>query len=76
VLLSGVLINRRARQALVATGDLFSIPDEVLEKVSLVLGKEEDLGLLDDLPQINVGLLLLYVNRSYKSSARAQSLRN
>lgn len=57
MLLSGVLINRRARQALVATGDLFSIPDEVLEKVSLVLGKEEDLGLLDDLPQIANKLL-------------------
>ena len=57
MLLSGVLINRCARQALVATGDLFSIPDEVLEKVSLVLGKEEDFGLLDDLPQIANKLL-------------------
>ena len=57
MLLSGVLINRCAGQALVATRDLFSIPDEVLEKISLVLGEEEDLGLLDDLPQIANKLL-------------------
>jgi hypothetical protein len=57
MLLSGVLIDRRAWQILVATGDLLSIPDEILEKVSLVLGEEEDLGLLNDLPQIAHKLL-------------------
>lgn len=38
VLLSGLLIDRRAGEVLVSTGDLLSVPDEVLEKVALVLG--------------------------------------
>ena len=59
MLLGGILVDRCARKSLVSTRDLFSVPDEVLEKVALVLGEEQDLGLLNDLPQVANKLLAL-----------------
>ena len=49
VLLRGVLINRSTRHLSVAAADLLCLPDEVLEKVAVVLGEQQDLGLLDDI---------------------------
>jgi hypothetical protein len=59
MLLSSVLVNRCVGKRLVSTGDLLSVPDKILKKVALVLGEEQDLGLLDNLPQVCNKLLAL-----------------
>ena len=48
VLLSGVLVNWSIWKRCVSTGDLLRLPDEILEKIALVLGKEEVFGLFDN----------------------------
>lgn len=48
-----VLANGSIRSAGVATRDELSLPDEVLEKVALVLGEKEDLGLLNNVLEIS-----------------------
>lgn len=57
MLLCGVLVYWCVGNGCVATGDLLGLPDEVLEKVALVLGEEEDLGLLDNITEIRDKLL-------------------
>jgi len=59
VLLSGVLVDRRVRSAGIGARDLLSLPNEVLEEVALVLGQEQQLGLLNDLAQVTNELLTL-----------------
>lgn len=52
VLLGSLLIDGCVGGGGVATRDLLCLPDEVLKKVALVLGKEKDLGLLDNIAEI------------------------
>jgi hypothetical protein len=40
VLLRSVLVDRRTWESGIATADLLCLPDEVLEKVSLILDEE------------------------------------
>jgi hypothetical protein len=59
VLASGVLVDWCTRKACVCTSDLLCLPDEVLEKIAIVLGEKEDLGLLDDSLEVGNELLAL-----------------
>jgi hypothetical protein len=52
VLAGSVLVDRCVGERGIAAIDLLSLPDEVLEKVALVLGEQENLCLLDDLLQV------------------------
>ena len=52
VLPSGILVDGCARGLSIAAGDLLCLPDEVLQKIALVLGQDEVLGLLNDVAQI------------------------
>lgn len=57
VLLGSVLINWSVWSGGVATADLLSLPDEVLEEIALVLGEQQNLGLLNDTAQVSNELL-------------------
>jgi hypothetical protein len=57
MLARGILVDWRVGKCSIAAVDLLSLPDEVLEKVALVLGEQKDLGLLDDLLQVADKLL-------------------
>ena len=59
VLLGSVLVDRSTGESGVGAGDLLSLPDEVLEEVALVLGEEQDLGLLNDGLEVADQLLAL-----------------
>lgn len=59
VLLGGVLVDRRVGSLGVTTSDLLCLPDEVLEKIALVLGEKQNLSELDDLAEITDKLLAL-----------------
>lgn len=59
MLARGVLVDWRVGKRSITAVDLLSLPDEVLEKVALVLGEQKDLGLLNDLLQIADKLLAL-----------------
>ncbi len=48
VLLGGVLVNWGIWKRRVGTGDLLRFPDEILEKIALVLCKEEVFSLFDN----------------------------
>jgi len=60
VLLGSVLINWSIWGGGVATAHLLSLPDEVLEKVALVLGEHQDLGLLDDTTEVSNEMLAFF----------------
>lgn len=47
MLLRRRLVDGRVGKRCVASGDLLSLPDEVLEEIAFVLRQEEHLGLLD-----------------------------
>ena len=49
MLLRGRLVDGCIGSLSIAAGDLLGLPDEVLEEVTLVLGKQQNLGLLNDL---------------------------
>lgn len=59
MLLGSVLVDGGARESGASTGDLLRLPDEVLKEVALVLGEEQDLGLLDDGLEVAYQLLAL-----------------
>jgi hypothetical protein len=48
VLLGGVLVNWSIGKRCVGTGDLLRLPDEILEKIALVLCQEEVFSLFDN----------------------------
>ncbi len=53
VLLSGAFVDWCSWQLGLATGDLASLIDEILQQVALVLGQKKDLGLLDDIAKVS-----------------------
>jgi hypothetical protein len=59
MLFGSVLINRCTRQACAGTSDLFRLPDKVLEQIAVVLGKKEDLCLLNNCLEVANKLLAL-----------------
>lgn len=59
VLLSGSLVNRGVGLGGIARANLLSLPNEVLNEVALVLGQEQELGLLDNLLEVCGELLTL-----------------
>jgi hypothetical protein len=59
VLAGCVLVNRRLGSASGAAAEVLGLPDEVLEEVALVLGEEQNLGLLNDVLQVRNQLLAL-----------------
>lgn len=52
MLLGSVLADRRIRFTSIAAGNVFALPNEVLQEVPLVLGEEQDLRLLDDIAEV------------------------
>jgi hypothetical protein len=48
----GFFVNGCLRGLGVAASDLLGLPDKVLEEVSLVLGKQQRLGLFNDVLEI------------------------
>jgi len=48
MLLGGILINRGIWEGGVCPSDLLRLPDEILQKVAFVLGKEEVFSLFDN----------------------------
>lgn len=59
VLLGSLLVNGGVGLLRIASTDLLSLPDEVLNEVALVLGEEQELGLLNDLLKVAGELLAL-----------------
>ena len=59
MLLGSLLVKWSIWSGSVAAGELLSLPDKVLKKVALVLGKHQDLGLLNDAAKISDELLTL-----------------
>ena len=47
MLLGRLLVDRSTRLSSITATNLLTMPDEVLQQIVLVLGKEQDLGLLD-----------------------------
>jgi hypothetical protein len=54
-----VLIHGRAGQAGGVAAKVFGLPDKVLQQVALILGEQQQLGLLDDALQIREQVLAL-----------------
>ena len=53
MLLSRAFVDRCSWQLGLTTGDLASLIDEILQQISLVLGQEKDLGLLNDTTEVS-----------------------
>ena len=72
MLFGGVLVDGSSRQSSVATRDLASLVDEVLEQIALILGQEKELGLLNDLAEVGdqVPALLGQLGRGLGESIR------
>lgn len=52
VLLASLLGDGHIGGLDIAGGDLLGLPDEILQKLALVLGEEHQLGLLDNIAQV------------------------
>jgi len=52
VLLRSLLVNRSIRKSGISTINLLWLPDEVLKKITLVLGQEKIFSLFDDVTEI------------------------
>lgn len=52
ILLASLLRDRHIGALDIAGGDLLGLPDEILQKLALVLGEEHQLGLLNDIAQV------------------------
>jgi hypothetical protein len=53
MLLGSVLVNWCAWERGISGSDVLSLPNELLEQISLVLGQEQELGLINDITQIS-----------------------
>jgi len=53
MLLGSVLVNWCARESGIATSDLLSLPDEILQEISIVLHQKESLGFLNHITEIS-----------------------
>ncbi len=60
MLLSSFFIGGSTRQLGIASAEMLGLPDEVLEQISLVLGKKKKFGLLDHLLKIRNELATLF----------------
>ena len=60
MLLRGFPIDGRTRLCRVTTANPLCLPDEVLEKIALVLREKKDLSLLDNISQITNELLAFW----------------
>lgn len=52
MLLGGALVDGSARDLGIATLDKSRLPHEVLQQVTLILGQEQNFGLLNDVSQV------------------------
>jgi hypothetical protein len=59
VLLSSALVNWGAWERCSSTTNVLCLPNELLEKVSIILGQQQQLGLFNDLADILNQLLAL-----------------
>lgn len=53
MLLGGALVDRSTWKLGVATLDKSRLPQEILNQVALILGQEEDLGLLNNISKVS-----------------------
>lgn len=53
MLLRGSFVDRSARTGSIAARDESCLPQEVLQQVAIILGQEQDLGLLNDVAKIS-----------------------
>jgi hypothetical protein len=53
MLLGGIFINWSTWSCGISSIDMLRLPDEVLEEIALVLGKEKVLSLFDDIAEIS-----------------------
>ena len=60
MLLRSFLVDGHTGLCRVTTADLLCLPDEVLEKIALVLREKKDLSLLDNISQITNELLAFW----------------
>lgn len=59
VLLGSVLVDGQGGGSRIASAEVLALPDEVLEQVALVLGEQEDFGLLDGIAHVRNEVLAL-----------------
>jgi hypothetical protein len=59
VLLGSLLAQRSVDVGCVIGADLLCLPDEVLEEITVILGEQEELGLLNDVLEVGDELLAI-----------------
>jgi hypothetical protein len=75
MLLGNILLHRSLRKLGVLDVDLLGLPNKLLQKVSLVLGQKQKLGLLDNVAEVG-HQPLAFLRELFRRSVQRARLQN